>query len=86
MDTTAPRGKQVLRRTVAISVVTLVASSVAITQSSYQEVAANTQTEQEIIRTVHDAGQAWARHDLATLERLLADGYTHTDVVGQFQN
>jgi ketosteroid isomerase-like protein len=86
MDATAPRSKRVLRRTVTISVLTLVASSVAIAQSSYQEAAANTQTEQEIIRTVHDAGQAWARHDLATLEHLLADDYTHTDVVGQFQN
>jgi ketosteroid isomerase-like protein len=67
-----------------ISVVMIVA--VARAQGSDEAADANTQTEQEFIRAVHDAGQAWATHDLTTLERLLAEDYTHTDVLGQFQN
>jgi ketosteroid isomerase-like protein len=71
-----------IRRALTIAVLT----SIALAQSGYSAADADRQTEQEIIQTVHDAGQAWARHDLTTLERLLADDYTHTDVFGQFQN
>jgi hypothetical protein len=46
----------------------------------------NAQMKQEVIQTVHDIGNAWAHHDLPTLERLVADDYTHTDILGLVQN
>jgi hypothetical protein len=46
----------------------------------------NAETKQEVIQTVHDIGKAWAQHDLLTLERLVADDYTHTDILGLVQN
>lgn len=46
----------------------------------------NAETKQEVIQTVHDIGNAWAHRDLPTLERLVADDYTHTDILGLVQN
>jgi ketosteroid isomerase-like protein len=40
----------------------------------------------EVIQAVHDIGTAWAQHDVPTLERLVADDYIHTDILGLVQN
>ena len=37
-----------------------------------------------LLRVAREFGQAWARRDVATLERLLATEYVHTDVDGHF--
>ena len=37
-----------------------------------------------LLRVAREFGQAWAKRDVATLERLLAAEYVHTDVDGHF--
>jgi ketosteroid isomerase-like protein len=63
-----------------IAVLMSCASSVVLAQD------VNTKAEMEVIQTARDIGQAWAKHDVATLERLVSDDYTHTDIVGIVQN
>jgi ketosteroid isomerase-like protein len=46
----------------------------------------NAERNPEVIQAVHDIGTAWAQHDVSTLERLVADDYIHTDILGLVQN
>lgn len=40
----------------------------------------------ELLAAAHAFGDAWAKNDVPTLERLLKDDYLHTDVSGHVQN
>jgi ketosteroid isomerase-like protein len=74
-----------MKRILMISVLTFVASSVTLAQSN-KVADVNTETEKEVIQAVHDISEAWAKNDLPTLERLVADDYTHTDISGKVQD
>jgi hypothetical protein len=37
-----------------------------------------------LLQVAREFGEAWAKGDLATLERFLADEYVHTDIAGHF--
>ncbi len=39
--------------------------------------------EQQVQQAIRQFGGAWARNDLATLDRMLAPEYLHTDIRGQ---
>jgi ketosteroid isomerase-like protein len=74
-----------MKRILMIAVLTFVASSVVLAQS-IKLTDVNTEAEKEVIQAAHDISEAWAKNDLPTLERLVADDYTHTDISGKVQN
>jgi len=55
-----------------------VVSSVALAQSIDYVKGGNADTEREVIQTVQNISEAWAKNDLPTLERLVTDDYIHT--------
>lgn len=42
--------------------------------------------QQQVQQAIRQFGEAWARNDLATLDRMLAPEYLHTDIRGQALN
>jgi hypothetical protein len=75
-----------MKRILMIAGLAFVVSSVALAQSIDSVKDGNAETEREVIQTVQNISEAWAKNDLPTLERLVTDDYIHTDIFGRVQN